>query len=429
MVEITAIVLSALVVFTVAVGVRFVAERTTAPYTVLLVLYGFGISTVTLITPISLPFGALLTHDTVLYLFLPAILFQGAAEIDFEAFLRNVPISASLVLVGLPIAVGLIGVIGARAFAVPLAVALLFGSMVYPVDPVAVISLYDEMGAPERLAVITEGESLIDDGLAIVVFGSLLSLVRQVGPTAETPIFTPGRLESLLSDFLVVTVGGVAVGLVVGYVTYRLQQFTDDSMTKFLLTVVAAYGSFLIGQRYLDVSGVLATVVVGLILGSAGKRYAVGQQGLEFLEHVWRATVFVLNTILFTVIGTQVPVRTFVGRFPLIVGATLVVLLARAAAVYSVTLGVNRVIDDPIPFRYRHVLVWGGLHGVIPVALALSLSPNVPYRGRLRTLVFGVVVSSIVVQGLLMPYVLRALNVVEPEERRSGGTASTADEP
>lgn len=195
MVETTAVVLGLLVAFGIAIGVRFLATRTVLPYTVLLVAVGFAFSLLPVRRYLAFNLEPLFTHDVILFVFLPAIVFLGAAEIDHSRFRDNLPVFGTVVLVGLPAAVLAIGWFGARLFELPLLVVLLFGAMAYPIDPVAVLSLFEEAGAPPRLAVLVEGESLLDDGLAIVVFSALLELVR--GPA---PGRSPGRRCSRLID-------------------------------------------------------------------------------------------------------------------------------------------------------------------------------------------------------------------------------------
>ncbi|WP_256478319.1 cation:proton antiporter domain-containing protein [Halorussus limi] len=182
MAETTAVVLGVLVSFIIAIGVRFLADRVTFPYTVLLVTVGFTLTIFPLQTYLGFSLTPLFTHDVILFVFLPAILFYGAAEIDHDLFRRNLPIIAITVLVGLPVAILAIGWVGAKLFGIPLLIMLLFGAMAYPIDPVAVLSLFEESGAPSRLAVLVEGESLLDDGLAIVLFSAVLALVRDADP-------------------------------------------------------------------------------------------------------------------------------------------------------------------------------------------------------------------------------------------------------
>ena len=407
--------------FVIAIAVRLLSTRTDLPYTVLLVTVGFALTVFPLHSYLEFTLDPLFTHDVILFVFLPGIVFQGAAEIDHDRFLDNLPIIGVIVLVGLPLAVASIGVLGARLFGLPLLVALLFGAMAYPIDPVAVLSLFEEAGAPERLEVLVEGESLLDDGLAIVVFSAVLELVRGADPAElrGVTLFSLDGASALVIDFLVVSVGGALVGFAVGYATYRVQRATEDRATLFMLSFVAAYGSFYVGEHALGVSGIIATVVTGLVLGIRSREYALSEENLEFLVEIWERIVFLLETVLFVAIGIQVSSRGVLGSLPIVLVTLLLLVVVRAGVVYGLTNILNRVVADPVPASYQHVVIWGGMHGVIPVALALSLGPDVPFGDRLRTAVFGVVVASVVIQGLLMPRVLEA----------TGVTRSCVDEP
>lgn len=416
MVEVTAVVEGLVFSVAVAVTVRAVANRSPFPYTVLLVAVGFVLSVTRPVTRFGATLAPLFSHDAILYLFLPAIVFQGAVEVDLREFWANLPAFGSMVLLGLPLAVAAIGWLGTYAFGFPLLLSLLFATMAYPIDPVAVLALFDEMGAPERLSVLLEGESLLDDGLAIVLYGTVVDLVllAEGSPEGVHPLAL-GRLDAVFVDFVTVSGGGLAVGFGVGYAVYRVQHLTDDRMSDFLLTLVAGYGSFALAEDYLHVSGVLAAVAAGLLLGSVGKKYAVDEATMTFLDETWRALVFFLNTVLFILIGLQVSPGDLAEFLRPVLTATVLVLGVRASVVYLVINAVNVTLDDPVPPNYQHVIVWSGLHGVIPVALALGLRPRIPLQDQLRTMVFGVVVGSMVVQGLLMPKVLRVAGVVEAQ--------------
>lgn len=415
MVETPAIVLGVLIAFSIAIGVRFLTNQTTVPYTVLLIAVGFILTVFPVQTYLAFSLEPLFTHDMILFVFLPAIVFLGAAEIDHERFRHNLPIIGTIVLVGLPLAVMLVGWIGAQLFGLPLLIMLLFGTMAYPIDPVAVLSLFEEAGAPARLATLVEGESLLDDGLAIVMFSAMLGLVRQANPTELTGIglFSIDRLGAIVANFLVVSIGGILVGFGFGYATYRLQRVTDERETLFMTSLVAAYGSFYLAEHVLHVSGILATVVAGLVLGILSRRFALSEENLDFLVQTWAQIVFFLETLLFVAIGSQVSTTQILGNLPIILGALLLLVGVRAGVIYGLVGLLNNVINEPVSVSYQHVMIWGGMHGVIPVALALSLESDIPYSNQLRTAVFGVVVASMIIQGLLMPRILNATGVTQ----------------
>ena len=415
MAETPALVLGLLVAFCIAIGVRILSNRTTLPYTVLLVAVGFVLTLFPVQTYFNFSLDPLFTHDVILFVFLPAIVFHGATEINHKRFRRNLPIIGTIVLVGLPIAILVIGWLSARIFGLPLLIMLLFAAMAYPIDPVAVLSLFDEAEAPPRLAVLVEGESLLDDGIAIVLFSTLLELVRQASPAELTglTLFSIERLGVIVADFLVFGIGGILVGFVIGYVTYRILWVMDDQANLFLISFVAAYGSFYVAEHVLHVSGILATVVTGLVLGILARRFALSEENLEFLEQIWERLVFLIETTVFVAIGIQVSSTQVLSNILIILVTLLLLISVRAGVIYGLINFLNQVAEDPIPVSYQHIMIWGGMHGVLPVALALSLEPADPYSNQLQPAVLGVVVASMIIQGLLMPRVLKTTGLTE----------------
>ncbi|MFB6353503.1 MAG: cation:proton antiporter, partial [Halobacteriales archaeon] len=217
---------------------------------------------------------------------------------------------------------------------------------------------------------------------------------------------------------LVASVGGTAVGLASGYLVYRVMVNLDEHMTEIVLTAILAYGSFLVAEHYLGVSGVIATVVAGLFIGNRGAEYAMSARTKISIFNTWETAAFVVNTFIFVAIGTTTPVGQLLAHGRLIVVAVVLVLAARAVAVYPVTALLNRVLARDVSLAYRHVLVWGGLHGSIPIALVLGLPRTLPsgapfpFREELRAMVFGVAAFSLVVQGLTMGRLLDRLGIV-----------------
>lgn len=402
-----------LLIFGVAAIARYVAAaRPRLPYTIVLVLAGVSVGV------LGVNFQIELTHDLILFVIIPTILFFGGLQLDIETFRRHLPWIGLLVVVGLPAAVVLMGVVNWYLLGFPLIIALLLASMLYPLDPVAVLSVFKEMNADERLVGIIEGETLFDDGVAVVLFSTLLALFQDGYRTDEELLafLSPRQLGAIGVDLLVVSLGGMVVGGIAGYAVYRFRRHAvDDHLTGLLLTILAAYGSMLLAEHYLHVSGVLATVAAGIIIGATGSSKHMTDEISGFIESVWDEGEFLANTVVYLLIGSQVHVNHFIRYADLIAFGTVVVLLARAVVVYGLTVVANRVLAEPIPFNYQHVLVWGALHTVIPIALVLGLPNDIPHHEALRTTVFGVAIVSIVVQGLLMPDVIETTGVV-PED-------------
>ena len=393
---------------TVGVGVAKIGR---VPYTIALLLAGLAASV------LGVELGIELTHDLTLLVLLPPLLFEGAATTDLERFRRNLAPILALAVPGLLVSIVVLGYVGQVAFGFPLLVALLFAAMILPTDPVSVLALFEELGAPERLATLVEGESLINDGVGVVVFSTLLVLVYESGADGTTT-FTAGLVGDIGLGIVVSSLGGAAVGLVAGYVVYRVMVNLNEHMTEIVLTALLAYGSFLVAEHYLGVSGVIATVVSGLFIGNRGAEYAMSPQTKLSIFNAWDTAAFVVNTFIFVAIGATTPVEQLVAHGRLIAIAILLVVGVRALAVYPIVGLVNRLRPVDVPLDYQHVMVWGGLHASIPIALVLGLPAELPsgapfpHRAALRAMVFGVAGFSLVVQGLTMGTLLDRLDIV-----------------
>jgi len=241
-----------------------------------------------------------------------------------------------------------------------LASALVFGALIAATDPVAVVSLFRVLGVPKRLRVLVEGESLFNDGTAIVLYNLLLAF-------ALTGQFSLGQG---IVEFIRVSVGGVLVGLLLGWLASRLIARIDDYLIETTLTTVLAYGAYLIAEQ-LHFSGVLAVVAAGLVNGN------IGPQGMSpttriVLFNFWEYLAFLANSMVFLLIGLQVDIPTLLSAWQPILWSILGVMVARLVIVYGLDWLAGRWID-PIPPRWQHVLAWGGLRGAVSLALVLSL--------------------------------------------------------
>ncbi|MGB9955655.1 cation:proton antiporter [Haloferax prahovense] len=401
-----------------AVGI-FVAKVWELPYTIALLLAGLAVSILGVVTDL-VTIDIRLSHDIIFLVLLPPLLFEGAATTDLAQFRRHFGPILALSTAGLLISIGILGVLGQYAFGYPLLVSLLFAATVLPTDPVSVLALFDELGVPDRLAVVVEGESLLNDGVGVVVFTALLALVAD-GATA-TDLLSITGLGTLTLEMVFVSLGGALVGYVSGYAVYSVMRNLDEHMTEVVLTLILVYGSFLIAEHYLHVSGVIATVVAGLLIGNRGADEAMSPQTKISIFTSLATMAFLVNTFIFVMIGVTTPVDQLVTYANLILLAIPLVLLVRALAVYPVTALTNRLSTSSISTEYQHVIVWGGLHGSIPIALVLGLRPDLYPSlpvAELRAMVFGVAAFSLIIQGLTMSTLLDALGV---------GTRSEAEE-
>jgi CPA1 family monovalent cation:H+ antiporter len=399
-------------IFIIAAGVGiFVAKIGRFPYTIALLIAGFGVSVVIssidhriIIEEISL------SHDLILFVLLPPLLFEGAATTELERLRRNLWPVLTLAVAGLILSVALLGIVGQTVFGFSLLVSLLFASMILPTDPVSVLALFEELGAPDRLSVLVEGESLLNDGVGVVLFSAFLMYVR--GPGSPEELFTAVGLLQLAADVAVVSLGGLLVGFVTGYAVYSVMINLDEHMTEIVLTFILVYGSFLVAEHYLHVSGVIATVVAGLFIGNRGVEYAMSPQTKISVFNSLETVAFLVNTFIFIMIGVTTPLSQLIKYASVIAIAIPLVLAVRAVSVYLLTAFVNRTTEPGISHSYQHVIIWGGLHASIPIALVLGLHEPTPLPiKKLRAMVFGIAAFSLIVQGLSMKSVLDYLDI------------------
>ena len=398
--EIAPALTSVLAVLAVALVVRLlVRNRDRIAYASALAAVGLAVAAV------GPDLGLELTADVIFLLLLPAVVFQGTTELDVRELRADAPLVLVLTLLGLPLAVALMGVAGTVAFGFELSVALLFAAVILPTDPAAVLSLFEEFDVAERLAVTIEGESLLNDGVAIVVFSTLLATI-QTGGESVTDLATVAGLAGFAADVAVVGGGGLVLGGVVGYLAHHFVRELTDTMAVLLVTVVVAYGSFLVAEHYLHLSGVLATVGAGLAMGAHEETHAGMSDPEHTVQEVWDTLAFLVTTVLYVLVGSSIELSAFLDHARLVALAAVLVLVVRALTIYPLVTATNALTDDPVPTRCQHIMVWGGLHTVVPVALVLAIPEGVAGGRPLETMVFGVAVLSLVVQGLLMPTVL-----------------------
>ncbi len=385
-----------------ALAVRIVVDAwLEVPYSILLILVGVAIST------LRIDVGLRLSNEVIVTLVLPVVLFNGVLELDRAALRENVAVPIVLVVVGVPLSVALLGSVGTVAFGLPILVSLLFAAIVVPTDPVAVLSLFEELDVPEQLSVVIDGESLFNDGVAIVIVNVLLAIAaEQANPTDGLEI-----AGEFVADVLVVGVGGFLVGCFLGYGAARIVRQIPERMAVLLVTVLTAYGSFVLAEHVVGASGILATVGAGLFVEPTVDGDAVDGDTFVFVRDTWEGGAFLLSTLVYVLIGAQVPTASLIEHMGAILVAAVLVLLVRAVIVYGLVGAVNATATRPFPCSYQHVLVWGGLHTVVPIALALGLPAWVAHREFVQAMVFGVAIVGALVQGFLMPSVLRAAGI------------------
>jgi CPA1 family monovalent cation:H+ antiporter len=394
-----------LIVLAVSLGVatlsRFVDWLRQTPYTLLLVIVGLGLAllNVRLVD---------LSPDLILLIFLPPLLFEAGWNVNWNHFKQDLTPICLYAILGVVISIGGIA-LGLHGFAgIALATALLIAASLATTDPISVIALFRELGVDKRLTVLMEGESLFNDGVAVVAFG-LLS-----GFAISGEEFT---VQMAIASFLVTTGIGLGVGLGIGFgISYLTQRF-DLPLVEQSLTLVAAYGAYAIAEE-LGGSGVIAVVLVGVILGNYGSRVGMSPRTRLVVSEFWEFLAFLVNSIVFLLIGDQVQFSTMGANLMPVAVAIAAVLISRAISTFSLSSFSNAIAASQISWTYQTVLWWGGLRGSVSIALALSVPKSFPDRDLIITTVFGVILFTLLVQGLTTQPLLKALDLLGDQPLR-----------
>lgn len=382
--------------------IGILARRVGIPYAVALVLGGLIVEESHLITVPQID------PPVVLFAFLPPLLFDAAFRLDARELRLVLRPVLLLAVPGVLVTTLVVGGLVALALGLPLGVALLFGSLVAATDPVAVIAVLKEIALPARLLVVPEAESLVNDGMAITLYTGLGGVHASGGLD----------LGSLGGLFLQEVLLGLIVGAALGFVFSRLTSTVDDHLIEMMLSVVLAYGSYLVADR-LHASGPLACVAAGIIQGSYGRAFGMSERTSQLLDDLWEFLGFFANAILFLLVGLNVNLGALIADGKAVVVAILAVLIARVLVVESVGLLTAR---GPLaaPFRERLVLIWSGLRGALTIALALGLPHDTPSRALLINMAFGVVLFTLIVQGLSLSFLVRRLGLRQPAPEPTG---------
>jgi CPA1 family monovalent cation:H+ antiporter len=372
----------------VGLGMRWIKQ----PYTIALVLVGLVIALTKLTPQISL------THDAAFFIILPPILFYGGMHLNLEHLKQDWKPIVLLAIPGVVISAFLVGYPLSYFWHIPLNYALLFGALISPTDPVSVLAIMKKIKAPERLRTILEAESLFNDGTGVVLFMVILTMIQNKEPL---------NLGTALFQFLLVTGGGALVGGLCGFLIHQLLKTIEDHLLEVTLTVVLAFGAPLLAES-MHCSGIIAVVVAGLMMGK-GRLSCMTSKSRETVETFWEVIDFIMNSLIFLMIGIQLQVigKNDLFEFKgLILMGVMAVLISRILIVYPTIYGFNRILKPSIPFIWNHVIFWGGLRGTIPIILMLQL-PEFQYRSLFLAATFGVVLFSIIIQGLTIEPLLK----------------------
>ena len=386
-----------IVVFILASLVALFADRFGLPQTPVLLIFGLLVGAIPGLPKITL------TADTILFVFLPPLLFEAAYSIDLETAWHVRRSMLVLAVPGVLLATGIVGVLTYQYTDLPWAEALLFGAIISATDPVAVIAIFRKLNASQRLSTLLEGESLLNDGVALVLVAALIEAVDgNVSPIHITGLF------------VVTLVGGIAVGAACGMIGHRLIGLTTEHHIELALSLAVAYGAFLAGDE-LRVSPVFATLTAAVFIGQMERhrKASFSDQFSALVHDLWGLLAFLANAALFVLLGIEMRLDLLNHYWPDIALAIVAALVSRAAVAY----GLNHFAYK-LTFGERTVIFWGGLRGAVALAAVLSLATDFPDRDRLFAMTAGVVIFTVVVQGSSVGYLIRRLGL---GGRASGG--------
>jgi CPA1 family monovalent cation:H+ antiporter len=394
-----------LLAFATVVGVF--AKLVRVPYTIALVLAGLAVAILG-----AAPGGVVITQELILVLLLPPLLFQAGLHLDIDLLQKKAVPVVILAIPGVLLSMVLVAVavrpfIGDHAW-LP---ALLFGAMLAPTDPISVLATLKTAKAPHKLRTLIEGESLFNDGTGVVLFLILVAAVFTTTGNSE-----PLSIVDGLMQFIKVAGLGVVFGLGFGLIAFWILRRLNDHVLENAITIVLAWGSFIVAEQN-GASGVISVVVAGLIIGNYGTKLAMSDQTVQTINTFWESIDFIINSIVFLLIGFELQdiggLSTLLQPEVLLaIAATFIaIMVARAIMVYptALTIGKNW------PKGWKHVVFWSGLKGSIPLALVLGL-PGGELKQTLVPIAFGVVLVSLLLQGLTVGPLIRYMGVTSDDQ-------------
>ncbi|MCH9697733.1 MAG: cation:proton antiporter [Gammaproteobacteria bacterium] len=424
-----------------SLGINILSLKTRIPYTVLLVIGGSLLVPLSEIDAFSFVTSFQLTPELLFFVFLPILIFESAYNIKIRNIKENKFAISLLAIVGLLISTFLIGFVGhwvfhLLGFDIPLLVTLLFGAIISATDPVAVLALFKEYGAPHRLTLIFEGESLFNDGTAFAIFLVLLEIMLNGFHGATTV------LQGVFSFFTMI-VGGGLFGLLMGFIFSKLIEWVKgNEHLEITLTLLVAHFTFLLAEliseklviygHHIHFSSIIATLVSSIVMGNFG-RYKMSAGVEDYMEKFWSYFAFLSNSLVFILMGllfTSLTIALHVAILPILI-MILVVVIARAISIYCSAGIANQIkSEESIPLNWQHLLAWGSLRGSLAVIMVLLIPddlslPNWNYDFSIKDFIIAITIGSIyftlLIKATTIGKVIRWLNidVLLPHEEMS----------
>ncbi|MBD0382291.1 cation:proton antiporter [Paenibacillus sedimenti] len=387
-----------LVLLAIAVAIAYIAHKIKQPYPTLLVVAGLllGILPIDAIHEIKTYVASDQVFQTaVILIFLSALIGDAALKLPFGEIKENKRSILLLALLGTLLTFVLIAGLSYVLLGLSLQKALVFGALMAATDPVSVLTIFKSMGLNKKLSIIVEGESLANDGVAVVLFKI----------AAVTTVLSMSGVMHGTLEFVKVVLGGMVIGIAGGFIASKITSKIDNYLVEIGLSIVLFYGAFEVAESF-HVSGVISVVFAGLLLGTYGKNIGMSDLTHERMDAFWETIAFIANALIFLMVGLEISNIDFTDKWMEIGGSILIVLLARFIAVY-----VSLIFDREIPNAWKPIIAWGGLKGSLSIALILSISPAFEGRDLLLAMTFSNVVFSLLVQGTTISKLVSKLNV------------------
>ncbi|MFA9289082.1 MAG: cation:proton antiporter [Weeksellaceae bacterium] len=382
------------------------------PYTVALLLVGALAQFI--VHTFHIPVHLELTADIIYFVLLPLLLFESAFHINFHQFRIQFKTITFIATFGILVSIFTIGYFLSGVIGYPLGVALLFGAIISSTDPIAVISLFKTLGAPKRLGLVADGESMFNDATGVILTRVVASFV------VTGAAFQANSIYGSVGNFLYVFLGSMVFGLIAGYLFSKIiERIQNDRVIETTITVAAAIGSFVAAEHFFHFSGVISTVVTGIVMGNLGKtKFSVGVRG--FVEEFWEYFAFISVSLVFFFATFNLDFSIFSENIYPIIIAILAVLVGRAVSVYLSFFITNRVPffkDEPnVPLSWQHIMNWGGLRGVIPLVLVYSLPDEFAYKNDMLAFTLGAFLFTLIINGLTIRTLLLKLGLHLPKK-------------
>ncbi len=420
-------ILSVLFLMTVSVFAYVLARRINFPYTLFLVFIGVVLVPLSYTDLFSFLQTFKLTPELLFYVFLPTLLFEAAYNIKLNQLVKNIKPIASLAVVGLLISAFVTAILldfALKLFEIqiPFMALLLFGAIISATDPVAVIAMFKEYGAPKRLALIFEGESLFNDGTAVALFLSVLYLIK------EGERITLATMPQIGAKFTAMIILGFAIGVISGILFSKLLDFAKSRHLQVTLMLVSAHLTFLLSElishhlqeysNFLGISPIIATATAAVVLGNYG-RYKLPHEVEEYVNNLWHYFAFLANSLVFLLLGLIIAGLN-INYSEVIIPATLAIVSVIIARAISVYLPLSLTSND-IPKSWQHLLAWGSLRGALAVTMVLLIPNDIsianwpfetPFKNWMMAMVILSIFFSLFVKGLTIPKMMKAFALV-----------------